>query len=33
MLPGFAGDINMYLRESCREKLEQQSHFEGKTVL
>jgi hypothetical protein len=21
MLPGFAGDINMYLRESCREKL------------
>jgi hypothetical protein len=21
MLPGFAGEINMYLRESCREKL------------
>jgi hypothetical protein len=21
MLPGFAGEINMYLRESCREEL------------
>jgi len=30
MLPGFAGDINIYLRESCREKLNNKVIFEGK---